>query len=67
MNENSKEDVYELWLRYREINNPAQLSQYQEAINNLVIFGDSETIEIIRSEIARAIPTLLGQPIPTSH
>ena len=58
------EDGYELWLRYREIDNPSRLFQYREIIRNVVILGESETIEIIRREITQAMPKLLGQFIP---
>jgi alpha-glucuronidase len=57
------EDGYELWLRYLEVDDPIRLSQFREAIQNIVILGESETIEIIRREIGRAIPALLGQSV----
>lgn len=60
----SDEDGYELWLRYRGVDDPIRLSQYRQAIQNIVILGESETIEIIRRETTRALPALLGQPIP---
>jgi alpha-glucuronidase len=48
------------------VDNPDRRTQYCESIRNVVIFGESETAEIIRSEIARALPALLGQSIPIS-
>lgn len=60
------EDGYELWLRYREIDDPTRLSQYREAIQQIIVFGRSDTSEIIRREMARSIPYLLGQSVPIS-
>jgi alpha-glucuronidase len=61
------EDGYELWLRYREVDDPVWHAQYCQAIQNVVILGESETVEIIRREITRALPSLLGQSIPISN
>jgi alpha-glucuronidase len=66
-NNMKNEDGYELWLRYREVDDPTRLSQYREAIQSVVVFGKSETIEIIRRELSQAIPSLLGQSIPISN
>ena len=61
-----KEDGYELWLRYRLVDDPDRIIQYCEAIRNVVILGESEKADIIRSEIANALPALLGHSIPIS-
>lgn len=60
------EDGYELWLRYRKVDDSIRIAQYCEAIQHVAILGESETVEVIRSEIAGAIPSLLGKPIPIS-
>ena len=60
------EDGYELWLRYRAVDDPNRMAQYRETIQNVVLLGESETVEIIHSEITRSLPTLLRQPIPIS-
>jgi alpha-glucuronidase len=61
------EDGYELWLRYRPVDNAERLAQYRKAISRVVVPGTSATAEIIRSELARALPALLGSPVPLSE
>ena len=61
------EDGYELWLRYRLVDDPTRLKQYREAIQNVAIIGESQTVRIIRSEFTRALPSMLGQPIQISN
>ncbi|MBN1994390.1 MAG: alpha-glucuronidase [Anaerolineae bacterium] len=60
------EDGYELWLRYRQVENPDRLAQYRQAINKVAVLGKSATAEIIKSELARALPALLGKTVPFS-
>jgi alpha-glucuronidase len=60
------EDGYELWLRYRKVNNPDRLAQYVKAINRVVILGKSATGEIIRRELGPALSALLGNTVPFS-
>jgi alpha-glucuronidase len=61
------EDGYELWLRYRQINDPDKLAHYRQAINQVVILGKGPTTAIIRRELKRALPVLLGSNIPFSE
>jgi len=58
------EDGYELWLRYRKVDNPGQLARYREAIPNATVLGSGATPDIVRSELARALPVLLDRPVP---
>lgn len=60
------EDGYELWLRYRRVENAERLAQYREALGSVVVLGESATAEIIRSELARALPALLDADVPFS-
>ena len=53
------EDGYELWLRYRKVDNPTRLKQYRQAIRSIAVIGESASAEIIRNELARALPALL--------
>lgn len=62
----SGEDGYELWLRYRTVSDPDRLAQYREVIAQVVVLGASATTEIIRSELKRALPTLLERDVPFS-
>jgi len=58
------EDGYDLWLRYKKINNNSILSQYKALINSVVISGNSATINIARQELVSGLQGLLGKPIP---
>lgn len=58
------EDGYELWLRYRPIENAQLLAQYRQTIRQVSVPGQNATAEIIRNELGNALPTLLGQDIP---
>lgn len=62
----SNEDGYELWLRYRAVNDLDRLAQYRAAIGQVVVLGASATAGIIRSELRRALPALLDRDVPFS-
>ena len=54
------ENGYELWLRYKKVTNVSLLDQYKKQINAPVVFGKSQTIAIIRSELLLAFSGLTG-------
>ncbi len=54
------DDGYELWLKYRTLDNAVLLSHYREAITSVILPGESGTIQIIRDELKRGLDTLLG-------
>jgi len=60
------EDGYELWLRYKPVENHALLNEYRNAIKDVVVFGQSETAEVIKSEITRGLSSMLVRPYPVS-
>ncbi|NLU38238.1 MAG: alpha-glucuronidase [Bacteroidales bacterium] len=60
------EDGYELWLRYKPVDNQVLLNEYCKAIKEVVVFGQSETTEVIKSEIARGLSAMLVQPYSVS-
>jgi alpha-glucuronidase len=60
------EDGYELWLRYRKVEDPVRLAQYRNAIRSATVLGTSATTDIIRRELARALPGLLDHAVPLS-
>ncbi len=60
----SGEDGYELWLRYRRVDDPELLEQYRSAVGRATVLGSGVTSAIIRSELALALPGLLGNPVP---
>lgn len=56
------EDGYDLWLRYKKISNNSLLDQYKKQITSPVVFGSSQTIAIIKNELAQAFSGLIGTP-----
>jgi alpha-glucuronidase len=54
------DDGYELWLKYRRINDEHLLKQYREAIACVILPGESATLRIIRSELKRSLDVMLG-------
>ena len=57
------EDGYELWLRYCKVDDSGRLTQYRKATSSAAVIGKSATAEIIRSELARALPALLDSDV----
>jgi alpha-glucuronidase len=58
------ESGYELWLRYRRVNDAERLAQYRAAINRVIVLGAHATAAIIKSELTRALPALLDIDVP---
>jgi alpha-glucuronidase len=58
------ENGYELWLRYRLIENPEVLAAYQEALQAIVINANSPSLSAARDELERGLSGLFGKPIP---
>src|SRR6188508_16004 len=54
------ENGYDLWLRYKKISNTALLDRYKKQIISPVVLGSSQTIAIIKSELAQAFSGLTG-------
>jgi alpha-glucuronidase len=61
------EDGYELWLRYRPVNAVARLMQYRATLQQVTLLGQSATTGLIRSELTRALPALLGSNCPITN
>ena len=58
------EDGYDLWLRYRPIENSALRHEYRRAITHIVARQSSPTIRIAVAELRRGLSGLLGREIP---
>ena len=54
------DDGYELWLKYRKINDEQVLKQYRQAIECVVLAGESKTLGIVRDELKRSLDAMLG-------
>lgn len=61
------EDGYELWLRYVPVNDEARLAEYRNAITQLMLNATSPTLLAAQEELTRALPSLLGTPIPLAE
>ncbi len=61
------EDGYELWLRYRPVDDAARLSSYRSAVGSATVLGTDASAQIIQAELARALPALLDRPIAVSQ
>ncbi|HEY0302041.1 MAG TPA: alpha-glucuronidase family glycosyl hydrolase [Rhizomicrobium sp.] len=58
------EDGYDLWLRYRPVEQAA--AQYRPAATALLPRGDSPTIRAATAELQRGLGGLLARPIPVA-
>ena len=60
------ETGYDLWLRYKSVSDTALLDQYRQGLTEIVVQGNSDTLNAIRSELNRGLDGLLEQDIPAS-
>ena len=58
------EDGYRLWQRYDVIKDQAQLEEYRKALEEIAVYGNSSTIEIIKTELKEGLGGLLGKTLP---
>jgi alpha-glucuronidase len=58
---------YELWLRYRPVDDAARLREYRRDLAALVVAGDSPTLRAAREELARGLRGLLGRAVPLAR
>src|SRR5687768_6095663 len=54
------EDGYDLWLRYKPIENKTLLASYRSFLKEITIYGNSPTIQIIKNELVKAAGGMLG-------
>ncbi|HEX6514347.1 MAG TPA: alpha-glucuronidase family glycosyl hydrolase [Nocardioidaceae bacterium] len=60
------EDGYELWLRYRPVQNRARAREYAAAIRSVVSDDTSTLVTSAAAELQRGLGGLLGHPAPRS-
>ena len=58
------EDGYELWLRYRRVDDTARLAAHRAAISSILVPGNSPTSAATVRELRRGLEGLLGAPVP---
>jgi alpha-glucuronidase len=59
----SADDGYLLWLKYNKITDGNRLYAYRQAIQKVVVPGESGTLRLIRDELKRALYGLLGEEV----
>ena len=57
------EDGYRLWLRYELVSDASKLKDYQNAIGEIIVQGNSETLVAAKEELAAGLQGLLGKII----
>ena len=60
------EDGYDLWLRYKKIENPELLKNYQSQLKNVVMKSETANFKAIKKELKTALPGMLDSEISYS-
>ncbi|HEX7764743.1 MAG TPA: alpha-glucuronidase family glycosyl hydrolase, partial [Cellvibrio sp.] len=60
------EDGYEMWLRYHAVANEQQLKTYRQQITQLVVQGESATMQKAATELQRGLSGLLAKPVASA-
>lgn len=58
------EDGYDLWLRYKMVDDPKLLSGYKNTISGINITANSPTLLAVKEELTNGLKGLLGKTIP---
>jgi len=61
------EDGYQLWLRYKPVQNVQLLQHYKDRITGIQLDGISSTLLAAKEELAKGLEGLLGQKTPFQH
>ena len=61
------DDGYKLWQRYEQVQDQAKLQAYRQAINELIVQGNSPTLTVAQQELQTALSGLLGQTVSSSQ
>jgi alpha-glucuronidase len=59
----SAEDGYDLWMRYKPVQDKALLQVYRAAINTIMIGGSSPTLRVLKEELGNGLYGMLGVKI----
>ena len=60
----SAEDGYDLWLRYKFLENKKLLHSYQQIITGLQVTGNSPTIQAAKEEFLKGVKGITGFTVP---
>lgn len=61
------EDGYDLWLRYKRIDNNTLLSSYRKTITSIRMEGHSPTMDAVKKELEQGLNGLLQTNIPLTN
>ena len=61
------EDGYDLWLRYRPIDDPVRLAEYRDAASYVVMEPSSPTLRAALGELTTGLRGLLGVELPVAR
>lgn len=61
------EDGYDLWLRYKRIDNNTLLSSYRKTITSIRVEGNSPTMDAVKKELEQGVNGLLQTNIPLTN
>lgn len=55
------EDGYDLWMRYKPVQNKMLFTSYSSLLKSITVKGNSATIQIIKNELTKASQGMLNQ------
>src|SRR5690606_26093777 len=58
---------YKLWLRYDKISNSSQIEKYTKSISQVIVDGNSATLNLAKEELALGFEGMLGLEIPVTE
>ncbi len=61
------DDGYELWMKYKKIEDANRLAEYQKSITSVIVKGQTKTCRIIEDELKRGLDGLLNKEISVTE
>lgn len=58
---------YKLWLQYNKVEDAKRIAEYQTKNENIVVFGNSQTIQIASKELQLALKNLISKKVSISN
>lgn len=61
------EDGYRLWQRYETVKDQSLLENYRKVLAEIVVYGNSPTTAIVKTELRNGLEGLLGKAVPMAE